>query len=190
MYLRKTVKPLDNKSICARVCACVPRAFPLEHGCSRTKLHPNNHIKLTLSKNSGKRNGKWSVNVIERSLTTTTCIKRYEIPAPPPQKKWYTWSCTCNWVKISLFAETVPQCYSTQHRPSLRRNQVMGNVVSGTSTMTSNTTDLPLIFLSRSTIRKKCGRSSGSSHQQSTIRSTNSGLTSTRVKSGRKGGSS
>ena len=63
-----------------------------------------------------------------------------------------------------------------------------GNVVSSNSTMTCNTTDLPLIFLSRSTIRKKCGRSSGSSHQQSTIRSTNSGLTSTRVKSGRKGG--
>ena len=50
-------------------------------------------------------------------------------PLPAPQKKGYVWSCTCNWVKISLFAETVPQCNSTQHRPSLRRNRVMGNVV-------------------------------------------------------------
>lgn len=49
---------------------------------------------------------------------------------------------------------------------------------------------LPLIFLSRSTMRKKCGRSSGSSFQQSTIKSTNSGFASTHVRSGRNGGSS
>ena len=39
-------------------------------------------------------------------------------------------------------------------------------------------------------MRKKCGLSSGSSLQQSTIKSTNSGLTSTEVRSGRNGGSS
>ena len=111
-------------------------------------------------------------------------------PPPPPKKRNGIREGVRVTVSKLVFPPNSPTVQFDTTPTQSPGNLIMGNVVSSTSIMTCNTTNLPLIFLSRSTIRKKCGRSSGSSHQQSTIRSTNSGLTSTRVKSGRKGGSS